>query len=142
MYIVEDHAGLLESWASRSQPFDLASLPNIDYVSKGLEAHVVLFFVNCLKPSTCGSDFVADFTVLKPDGSEYGTYRGRRMWSGDPPPEDLFRLALPYVVFVAEPDDPVGPYHFRARISAAGTDNAIDLSRTVVVDEQQGSSPR
>lgn len=73
----------------------------------------------------CDAD--VDFTVLKPDGSEYASRKGAELWKGKPAPaKDVIQLSVANLGLVIEPHDPAGVY--RVQATAHDRNGARDVS--------------
>lgn len=133
MLITDDHDQLLRDWARAPASFDLSALPVVGNVRKGQKAYAVIFFVNCLDAKDDRCELRSDFSVSNPDGSRYGGYQDRTLWSGARPARDSISLAVPYLLFKADPEDAEGAYTFSARIRSPDASTTVELARTLIV---------
>ena len=71
----------------------------------------------------------ADFTILRPDGSEYESFADRDLWKLKPaPPEGMLRLSAEYVGVIIEPGDPLGEYEVQVSVHDLNAGTTLDLT--------------
>lgn len=118
--------------ADWSQP-DMPSISTTSEARRGEPIVGFVLFVGCKElDAVCSS--VVDFTVLKPDGSEYAKIAGAELWKGKPaPPEDRIQLSLANLGIRIEPEDPSGEYTVKARVTDLHALRTVELERRFVV---------
>lgn len=103
----------------------------IDTITRGVPIVGFVFFAGCKADEDGNCNAAVDFTVLRPDGSEYVSFLDRDLWKGRPaPPEDMLRLAAEYVGVIIEPEDPLGEYEVLASVSDLVAGTTLELRRT------------
>jgi hypothetical protein len=118
---------VLRGWATQT-----AGVPErtVDTVARGVPIVAFVFFTGCRPDENGLCNASADFTILRPDGSLYETFRDRDLWKRKPaPPDGTLRLSAEYVGAVIEPDDPLGRYEFRVSVHDLNAGTTLELRR-------------
>lgn len=112
---------------------DYPFIATVDRIREGQKVYAVLVFTNCIEVKDDGCSMTVDFSVTKPDGTEYGSIMNRSLWSGEPPTRNLVFLGGPYMSFEAEPGDPQGEYRITAVVRGASGSISVAITRPLVV---------
>ena len=81
------------------------------------------------------ADLTFELVVRKPDGSVDGAPFSASLWQGSVSAPDLLLYPATTVSFYAEPSDPLGEYRLVARIHDHLGGDAVELSRTLVLED-------
>jgi hypothetical protein len=117
---------VLRTWTS---PGAGVAFQAADTITRGAAIVAFVFFSGCEadKHGMCNAS--ADFTILRPDGSEYESFTDRDLWKGKPaPPKGMLRLSAEYVGVVIEPGDPLGEYEVQVSVHDHNTGTTLDLT--------------
>jgi len=140
LIITDQHKQLERDWTDTVGRGGYPIVSKIDHVGRGQRVHVVLFFSNCIKIKDGVCPMAVDFSVTKPDGTEYGSITDRTLWSGEPPARDLVYLGGPYMSFEAEAGDPQGQYRISAVVRDEDRSVSVELVRPLLVDGESNLS--
>lgn len=136
LVVTRRHADLVRQWGDLGTHSDQwPTVAVTQRIRRGEKVHAVVLFRGCLSSSEQPCVMEMDYVLLRPDGSSYGAYRHRPLWSADQAAPDprLVYLGGPYLEFVADPGDPLGVYEFVARIRSAENPEGIELRRALEV---------
>lgn len=136
LLVTDRHENLEENWTDAVSRGKYPTISTVDHVRKGQKVHVVLLFSNCIEIRDDVCRMTVDFSVTKPDGTDYGSISDRSLWSGEPPTQDLVYLGGPYMSFEADPVDPVGQYRITAVVRGADGTLSVAITRPLVVEGQ------
>ena len=110
-----------------------------EVVPRGVPIVAFVFFAGCRADRNGLCDASIDFTILKPDGSEYNRFMDRDLWKQKPaPPDGMLRLSAEYVGVVIEPSDPLGEYTFNVTVHDLNAGTSLELSRAFTATEAPG----
>lgn len=99
-------------------------------ISRGVPIVAFVFFAGCVADEEGLCNASVDFTILRPDGTEYDRFTDRDLWKQKPaPPEGMLRLSAEYVGVVIEPQDPLGEYEIQVSVHDLIGGTTLDLSR-------------
>ena len=116
---------VLRSWA---EPNAAVPVRTADTIVRGVPIVAFVFFAGCEPDDDGLCNASADFTIRKPDGSEYESFSDRDLWKGKPaPPEGMLRLSAEYVGVVIEPGDPLGTYQVRVDVHDLNAGTTLPL---------------
>ena len=120
----------MEDW---SQP-DVPVVSTTSEAKRGVPIVGFVLFVGCKEvDGLCNS--IVDFTVLRPDGSEYARIAGAELWKGKaPPPDNRIQLSLANLGIRIEPEDPSGEYTVKARVTDLNALRILELEQRFVVE--------
>lgn len=135
LFVTDRHEQFERDWVDAVNQGKYPIIVPVEHVRKGQEVHVVLLFANCIAVKDDICRMTVDFSVTKPDGTEYGSIPDRSLWSGEPPTRDLVYLGRPYMSFEADPVDPVGHYQITAVVRGADGAISVVIARPLVVTE-------
>ena len=111
------------------QPTIVIELPTTDLVKRGVPIFAFVVFYGCTPDAAGLCDASVDFTVLKPDGSEYASFKDKELWKNKPATKQSFiELSVDYIGTTIEPKDPLGQYQVRA----AARDNNANISLELI----------
>jgi len=116
---------VLKSWeiAEASVPVRTA-----DTITRGVPIVAFVFFSGCRPDEDGMCNASADFTILRPDGSEYENFNDRDLWKQKPaPPAGMLRLSAEYVGVVIEPRDPLGEYEILVTVHDLNAGTTLEL---------------
>ena len=106
----------------------------VDQVKRGEVIAALLFFSGCGEPGgNCSA--LADFTVLRPDGSVYSAAPGNQVWSHPVPSTRLTLLSEAYLEIRLGPGDPLGPYSVLVVFRDPDSNRVLELKRGFEVVE-------
>lgn len=123
----------LEAWDQTTKG---VSIHTTDTISRGVPIVAFVIFVGC-KPDDEGlCNATVDFTVLKPDGTEYASFKDKDLWKNKPAmEEDALQLSADYIGVIIEPDDPLGRYEVRVLVRDHNADVSLELKREFTATE-------
>ncbi len=99
-------------------------------IVRGVPIVAFVFFAGCVADEEGLCNASVDFTILRPDGSEYDRFTDRDLWKLKPaPPEGMLRLSAEYVGVVIEAQDPLGEYEIQVSVHDLVGGTTLDLSR-------------
>lgn len=108
LFLSDQPEEFLHAW---NQPTEGVSIQTTDTVPRGVPIVALVFFTGCAPDSDGLCNASVDFTVLKPDGSEYSRHEDADLWKRKPGMEEgALQLSADYISVVIEPDDPLGLY--------------------------------
>ena len=136
LIITDQHEQLVQNWTDAVSRGRYPTIPKVDHVERGQSVHAVLLFSNCIRIKDGGCPMTVEFSVTKPDGTEYGSIADRTLWSGEPPARDLVYLGGPYIFFEADPIDPLGQYRITAVVRDAEGTVSVELAQSLLVDSE------
>jgi hypothetical protein len=130
MLMLSDHPDqFMADWAKPETP----KLVTTEVAERGKPIVAFVFFVGCKETNDVCSSTV-DFTVLRPDGSEYASEKNVELWKGKAaPPDDRIQLSVANLGIVIEPKDPAGKYLVRATAHDANADLSITVEQAFTV---------
>jgi hypothetical protein len=126
LLLTDEPDDVLRTWTSPSAG---VAFQAADTITRGAAIVAFVFFSGCEadKHGMCNAS--ADFTILRPDGSEYESFADRDLWKGKPaPPKGMLRLSAEYVGVVIEPGDPLGEYEVQVSVHDLNTGTTLDLT--------------
>ena len=111
--------------------------PNVtttEVAQRGKPIVAFVIFVGCREVAgKCNS--IADFVVLRPDGSEYTAEKGAELWRDKPAPaENHLQLSIANLGIVIEPNDPAGKYRVQVVARDLNAMQTISVEQTFVVE--------
>lgn len=121
----QDDFGAMLLLSSRPEEFlqawdeDTEAVPihTNDSVSRGSPIVAFIIFSGCEADARGLCNAVVDFSVLKPDGSEYARFIDKDLWKGKPAEHAAkLQLAADYIGVVIEPSDPLGKYQVHVTV--------------------------
>jgi len=123
---------LMADWEKPETP--QMSITNVATRGKPIIAFV--FFVGC-KPIDGRCQSTVDFTVLRPDGSVYGSSEGGELWKGKPAPsEKQIGLSVANFGIIIEPNDPAGTYTVKAVAHDLNAARSVEVQQVFTVSEK------
>jgi hypothetical protein len=125
LLLSDDPERFMADWEKPETP----QLKTTEAAERGKPIVAFLFFVGCTEvDGACNS--VVDFTVYRPDGTEYGSDQGGELWKGKPAPrDDTIQLSVANLGIRIEATDPAGKY----RVKAVARD--LNAKRSIVVEQ-------
>lgn len=136
LIITDQHEQLERNWSGAVSRGQYPTISKINHVERGKRVHFILIFSNCIRVKDGVCPMTVKFSVIAPDGSEYGSIADRTLWSGEPPARDLVYLGVPYVSFEADPVDPPGQYRVTAVVRGAEGSVPVELAQPLLVDPE------
>ena len=133
LYLTAEHQAFLRLVDQMDSDQEIQNLASKTTARRGEPVRVVLLFKNCHGTTDQYCEMRGDFDVSKPDGSRYGGYENRLLWSTARPELDKPTIARPYLEFIADPMDPSGEYQFSVTIRNANGGDPITLMRTLTI---------
>lgn len=106
----------LEQWSRPAAPGYAPKITTVSEASRRDVVAAMILFTRCAPNSSGRCDSVADFRVIRPDGSTYGERFGAILWREAPPGETALQLGEARLAFEIEPDDPLGVYKIYATV--------------------------
>jgi hypothetical protein len=106
----------LEQWSRPAAP---GYAPNIKTVTEARRGDVVaamILFTRCAPATSGRCASIADFRVIRPDGSIYAEHPGAVLWREAPPGKTALQLGEAHLAFGIEQDDPIGVYKIHATV--------------------------
>jgi len=99
-------------------------------VRRGSPVMGVVVFTGCAPNEKGLCDATVVYTLLKPDGTVYGSPHEAELWIGkQPPPRNLIQLSLGNLGVVIEPEDPLGRYLMQAEVRDRVSGKTLRLER-------------
>ena len=96
----------------------------------------LITFSHCVADAHGRCRVVADFTVLRPDGSTYATHDGADVWSATPPWGREPQLSSARLGLHLKPGDPLGRYRIRAVVTDLEAKRSLTLESAFDVGER------
>ena len=128
LLLTDEPDDVLQTWDTPNAPVPVRAISKI---TRGVPIVAFVFFSGCQPDGNGMCNASADFTILRPDGSEYDSFADRDLWKGKPaPPEGMLRLSAEYVGVIIEPEDPLGEYEVQATIHDRNSGTTLQLKRT------------
>jgi len=104
----------IRAWGETSKDFPLQMT---DTVSRGIPLVAFVLFRGCAPDEHGLCNASVDFTVLRPDGTEYASFTDKDLWKHKPAmPTGAVQLAAEHMGVVIEPEDPLGRYEIRVSV--------------------------
>jgi hypothetical protein len=117
---------VLQTWET---PNAAVPVRTADTIARGVPIVAFVFFAGCEADDNGLCNASADFTIRRPDGSEYESFSDRDLWKQKPaPPEGMLRLSAEYVGVVIEPGDPLGEYEIQVSVHDLNAGTTLDLT--------------
>lgn len=135
--LITDDPNIFANWDKRSEVF---AYQGIDSIEKGAFFVAVVAFANPSVDAAGNAHLVADFSLLRPDGSLYGEMKDMQAWDGPPPKENILELTTKYLKGRLEPGDPLGTYQVVATIQDQVSGKKLEL-RAPLLGEPSASQP-
>ena len=121
----------LKAWG---HPVDGFSIHTTDEITKGNTLTVYIMFLGCPVNQAGLCNTVADYTILKPDGSIYANVKNAELWQGKKPMgKGKLGLGVDYLELKIEPKDPLGVYIIKTAIKDLNTNITLELERPITV---------
>jgi hypothetical protein len=120
-----------------NSPTPGVAIDNTSIAHRGSKVMAFLVFHGCTPDSAGLCNATSDFTVLKPDGTEYESYKDVELWKGKPASAAAqIQLGVASAGIGVELDDPLGEYRFLATIHDLNSGSEIKLERGLTVKQQ------
>ncbi len=127
LLLSDEPEDVLRTW---EDPDSAEPVRMAETIVRGVPIVAFVFFAGCAADDDGLCNASVDFTILRPDGSEYDRFTDRDLWKLKPaPPDGMLRLSAEYVGVVIEPQDPLGEYEIRVSVHDLNTGTTLDLSR-------------
>lgn len=97
----------------------------------------VILFSHCKADPHGRCRAVADFTVLRPDGSVYDSHEGAQVWSAMPPRRKGEQLSTARLGVHIRASDPLGRYRIRAVVKDLEAKRTLTLESAIEVREKK-----
>lgn len=121
----------MKDWEKPETP----NLVTTEVAERGKPIVAFLFFTGCKEiDGVCNA--TADFTVYRPDGSEYASEKAAELWKDKPaPPGDNIQLSVANLGVRIEPNDPQGTYRVKAVAHDVNALRSITVEQTFTVEK-------
>ena len=119
----------VDDWNKPETP----ALHSTDVAKRGTPIGAFVLFVGC-KEVEGHCDATVDFTVLRPDGSEYASQKDAEMWKEEAPGTNL-QLSVANLGIRIEPQDPAGKYLVRAVAHDRNAKRNVSVEQTFTVSD-------
>lgn len=131
LLLTKKHQEFLENW---EKPIKDVPIVPAYLAHRSEEVAAILLMTNCAANNKGECHVTVDLSLFKPDGSAYGAFKKSEMWWDKPAGrEGVLILGVTYMVFVIEPNDPLGDYRFFATITDDISGIAINLESNLSV---------
>ena len=127
-------------FAARLVVTDRLDGPNLHPTKAAVRGEVVwgvVLFSHCKADAHGRCHAVADFTVLRPDGSVYDSHESAEVWSAMPPRRKGEQLSSTRLGLHIRPSDPLGRYRIRAVVKDLEAKRSVTLESALVVRERK-----
>jgi hypothetical protein len=132
----DDRDGFFRAWMAGS-----AALPVTGRAVRGRPLAAVVIFEGCRAGADGNCHVTGRFTYVRPDGSVYGEIDSE-LWSS-PPSRNGSALPSPGGPdLVVDPEDPMGTWTLRVRVTDAVRGATVDAEARIVVDTPPAAAPR
>lgn len=131
--VTNDIEGFWKAWEGPTPPH----ITTTDVITRSRPAFATMVFTGC-KPASDGNCRVtASFSIVAPDGSNYGRQGPMPAWSGPPGPGRSMLVVEGYLGFELEPEDKLGSYIIKGELKdeVAGTSLTVQKTITAKADE-------
>lgn len=125
-----DREGFLRAWDGPTPPH----LDISDRATRGAPIAAMLLFYGCRAGADGNCNVTAEFTILQPGGQVYGEPFSGEAWRGAPGPDGAIRLSTTNISLIVEPQDPMGIWTIRIRITDHVRGLVLEVEREVTVD--------
>lgn len=131
LLLTKKHQEFLDNW---EKPIKDVPIVPAYLAHPSEEVTALLLMTNCAANKKGECHVTVDLSLFKPDGSAYGAFKKAEMWWDKPASrEGVLILGVTYMVFVIEPNDPLGDYSFFATITDDISGIAINLESKLSV---------
>lgn len=113
----------------------------VSRVSEAVRGDVVaavILFSGCASDGVGRCNTLADFRVLRPDGSVYAEHADAIVWRQAPVDGSGLQLSQAHLAFEIEPEDPVGVYEIHATVRDLIAGKSVALVQTLAVAPATG----
>jgi hypothetical protein len=126
----------LDAWHHPTNDFPFQ---RSEATTRGVPIVAFVLFGGCEPDEDGLCDASVDFTVLRPDGSEYASFANKDLWRDKPAiPAGAVQLSTEYMGVIIEPEDPLGLYEIRVSIRDDNAGVTLSLSQTFTATESGG----
>jgi len=123
LLIVENPQAFVEEWQKPETP----KINPVSEVKRGVLLGAFVLFAGC-KPDAQGRcNAEVDYTVYRPDGSVYAERKEQPLWKDEAPPGMNIQLSNAILAIRMEPNDPVGDYKVKAKVSDLNAQTSFEL---------------
>lgn len=131
LLLTDEPQEFIDAWEKPETP----AIKTTDVAKRGIPIVAFVLFVGCKEvKGVCNS--TVDFTVLRPDGSEYAKASGAELWKDKPAPAaDVIELSLANLGIRIEPEDPSGRYLVKAFVHDLNAFKTIAVEQAFTVAE-------
>jgi hypothetical protein len=130
MLTTDDDAEFMRAWEGPTPPH----LVTTTRAARGVPLFAMVLFHDCRAGADGNCNVSAEFTILQPDGAVYGELMRGEIWRGPPAPPGSIRLGASGPALRVEPQDPMGTWKIRARITDHVRGLTIEVELEVTVD--------
>jgi len=136
LVVTADPDGFLKQWEQPDQPGYLPRVTTTSKLRRGETIVAFVVFAGCGADTSGDCNSTADFSLLKPDGSEYGKLATGELWRKKKPPPTHLQLGVGQLRVRIEPDDPLGTYTLKvaAHDLVAHKDVPLEMHFDVVAE--------
>jgi hypothetical protein len=129
----DDDEGFLRAWAGPTPP----QLTTTDRATRGRPLFGMILFHGCRAGADGNCNVTGEFSFWRPDGSRYGDVLRADLWRAPPPPaphENNILLATTSPALLVEPEDPMGNWIMRARVTDSVRGLTLEVEEQIVVE--------
>lgn len=129
----DDDEGFLRAWAGPTPP----RLTTTDRATRGRPLFGMILFHGCRAGADGNCHVTGEFSFVRPDGSQYGEVLRADLWRAPPPPpphSSNILLGSGSPALLVEPDDPMGAWTMRARVTDQVRGLTVDVEQQVIVE--------
>ncbi len=130
MYFFVDYAKFFDDWSNPEPPL----ITNTRLVNRGDSIFPIVLFETDAVDDSGNANLTYDITILRPDGSEYGSYSDLVICDNGPASGAFYLLQQPIVIRI-EGDDPFGIYKVDLVIKENNKNVTVPLSLSFSVEE-------
>ena len=126
----------IKAWQETTKEFPLQMT---DTVSRGIPIVAFILFRGCKADERGLCNASVDFTVLRPDGTEYASFTDKDLWKNKPAmPNGAVQLSAEHMGVVIEPEDPLGRYEIHVLVRDLNAGVTLKLSKKFTATRSHG----
>ncbi|HEM45492.1 MAG TPA: hypothetical protein ENO23_00435 [Alphaproteobacteria bacterium] len=115
LLITDEWLAFEEAWDHPPSSDYRPHISTTETAARGDTVSIVILFQGCQANPSGACQALADFRIVKPDGSVYADHPGAPLWSETPPRPGHLQLGAAQLHFEIEPNDPIGRYAIEVR---------------------------
>lgn len=136
MFITGKYQEFIEAWEKPASPTYVPNISTTETAVRGQTVRVMVMFANCTEDKDGNCHVLVDFTIKRPDGTIYASFKEKDLWKGKKPPKNMTFLGNASLGVEIEQDDPYGVYKIQASIRDLNGGHSFDLVQHLTVKQE------